>query len=261
MTNKPSFEIKNTTYKLSIQLNLNGFSFCIANSEGQIIVTENNFEAGVLLTEQELNIKLKNAFETKPELQAQFAIIEVVYTNELYCFIPKDYYDSNKKSLYFKYSIKTLITDYISEDELKSVPIVNLFIPYVNINNYLIERFEEFNYRHSSLLLVDYLLQKEALASEKKMYIYFHASNFNVVVTKGKQLLLCNTFNYQTSEDVLYYILFVMEQLTLSSDSTFVELLNSCSDEVFDLLHTYIRNIEKSTSKTDVLIHRLALNV
>lgn len=262
MTSKPTFQINNTTYKLSIQLNLNGFSFCITNAEGQIIVVEDAFEAQELLSEQVLYEKLKKAFDTKPELQAQFETVEVVYAHELYCFVPEAYYDSTNKSLYFKYTLKTLVTDYISEDVIKNGAIINLFIPYVNINNYLLERFKEFNFRHTSSLLLDYVFKKEALETQEKVYIHFQNSHFEVIVVKGNQLLLFNTFANQAPSDVLYYILFVLEQLELSPESVAVQLLNNCNNEVFELLYGYIRNIEKSSaSNADVLIHNLALNL
>ena len=262
MTSKPTFQINNTTYKLSIQLNLNGFSFCIANSERQIIVEENCFELQQLSSEQVLFEKLKQAFDTKPELQAKFEIIEVIYAHELYCFVPKEIYDSTNKAAYFKYTLKTLATDYISEDTVAAVPIINLFIPYVNINNYLVERFNEFSYRHSSSLLLDYVLKKEALETQKKVYLYFQINHFDIIVLKGSKLELFNTFSHQASTDVLYYTLFVLEQLGLSPESTTVKILNDCKSEVFELLFTYIRNLEKSnTSQSAVLLHHLALNL
>ena len=262
MTSKPTFQINNTTYKLSIQLNLNGFSFCIANSENQIIVEEDCFESQQLLTEQTLFEKLKSTFETKPELQAKFEKIEVVYAHQLYCFVPKEIYDSNNKAVYFKYSIKTLATDYISEDAIAAAPIINLFIPYVNINNYLVERFEEFSFRHSSSLLLDYVFKKEVLETQKKVYLHFQINHFDVIVLQGNQLQLFNTFDYHAATDVLYYVLFVLEQLALSPDNVKVTLLNNCSKEVFELLYTYIRNLDKSNSaQSSVLLHNLALNL
>ena len=259
MTSKPVFELKNTTYRLSIQLSLNGFSFCITNSEGKIIATVSNFSSKEDLTEQELKHKLVTAFDTKPELQAQFTHVTVIYTNDLYCFVPKQFYNDKHKEVYFKYSIKTLATDFISADELSVAPIINLFIPYININNYLIERFTEFEFLHSSGLLVNYLLQKEALETDPKIYLHFYAKHFDIIVTKGKELLLCNTYINQSNEDVLYYLLFAMEQLKLSPQEVEVKLLNTIENELYELLYTYIKNM--STSKTDTLIHRLVQNV
>lgn len=262
MTNKPIFELKNTTYKLSIQLGLNGFSFCIANTIGEIITHGIHFSKDRLFSEEELKQHLITAFTTKPELQAQFEAVTVIYTNDLYCFVPKEYYNEAHKELYFKYSVKTLVSDFISADELEITPIVNLFIPYVNINNYLIDRFNEFNFQHSSGLLTNYLLQKEVLGGEKKVYLYFNFQYFDIIITKGKELQLCNTYMNQSNEDVLYYLLFVVEQLELSVETTEVILLNSVPESLYDLLYTYIRNITKSTSDNDfTLIHRLALKI
>jgi hypothetical protein len=40
----------------------------------------------------------------------------------------------------------------------------------------------------------------------------------DVVVCKGNELLFCNSFEHQTGEDFIYYLLYVMEQLELNPD-------------------------------------------
>jgi hypothetical protein len=40
----------------------------------------------------------------------------------------------------------------------------------------------------------------------------------DVVVCKGNELLFCNSFEHQTGEDFIYYLLYVMEQLQLNPD-------------------------------------------
>lgn len=40
----------------------------------------------------------------------------------------------------------------------------------------------------------------------------------DIVVCKGSELLFCNTFEHQTGEDFIYYLLYVMEQLQLNPD-------------------------------------------
>ncbi len=260
-SSRPIFELKNTTYKLSIQLNLNGFSFCIVNSKEEIIASEDYFSNEYVLSEQELYTKITTAFNTKPELQAKFEKVVITYTNELYSFVPKDLFDAKHKELYFKFSIKTLATDLICDDELKSASIVNLFIPYVNINNYLLDHFNQFNFHHHSAVLVDYILSKKSTENSTGLYLYFHSQHFDIIAIKEGELLLCNTYNQHSKEDVLYYLLFVIEQLGYSPETVYVELLNLVPDEYFGLLYTYIRNINKTSKPFTNLIHHLALHI
>ena len=42
---------------------------------------------------------------------------------------------------YLKYSIKVLENDFVTFDELNNCDIVNVYIPFVNINNFLIDQF------------------------------------------------------------------------------------------------------------------------
>lgn len=253
-------EKTNTFYKLSIQLNLNGFSFCISNKQKEISTVLDFFEPEPVISENTLLRLLKNYLETETKLQLDFSEVEVIYTHDLYCLVPTQIYDEDNKNAYFQYSLKILATDYIAEDKLYDSEITSLFIPYVNVNNYLIERYGEFEYKHSSALLVDYLLSQHKTISDKKVYLYFHNSHFDVVVVGGGKLHLCNSFKYFAPADVGYYTLFVIEQLQLSPQTVEVEIMNTCDESIFDLLYVYIKNVVKSTAPNrDVLIPYLAL--
>jgi len=67
----------------------------------------------------------------------------------------------------------------------------------------------------------------------------------DIIVTEGKKLLLCNSFEYKSPEDALYYILFVCEQLNLEPQeiqtAVFGEIENQSA--VYHLLQKYLKNI------------------
>lgn len=253
-------EKTNTFYKLSIQLNLNGFSFCISNKQKEIIAVLDFFESEPVISENTLLRLLKNYLETETKLQLDFSEVEVIYTHDLYCLVPTKIYNADNKIAYFQYSLKVLATDYIAEDELSDGEIISLFIPYINVNNYLIEHFGEFEYKHSSALLLDYLLPQNKTISDKKVYLYFHTSHFDVIVIGSGKLYLFNTFKYFNPGDAAYYTLFVMEQLQLSPQTVEVEIVNKCDKSIFDILYVYIKNVVKSTATyRDVLIPHITL--
>ena len=63
-----------------------------------------------------------------------------------------------------------------------------------------------------------------------------------------------NIFEYQTKEDFIYYILFTLEQLELSTDKTNVSLLGDINkqSELYKILYTYVRNIVFFNSKNPI---------
>ena len=259
MTSKPVFDIQLTTYSLSIQLSLNGFSFCIASPDGEIISTYQEKNTGETLNEEDLLDKVKNAFNNKPELQAAFEKIEVIYQNELFTLVPKDIFKEENIIDYLDYSIKTLATDFITHDVITNTDIVNVFIPYININNYLIEKLGTFNYTHSSSILIEKVLKEDN--NDTKVFTLISDGLFEVIITKDKKLLLFNTFRYSTNEDILYYLLFCMEQLSLSPDEIELILLSSINEDLYNLLYTYVRHVTKSSKETEILLHELVLNI
>lgn len=261
MTNKPVFELHKTTYSLSIQLGLNGFSFCIATTEGKIITKEHYSNEDDVFSEQELFTSVENAFQNKPELQAKFNHVEVIYHNDLFTLVPNELFDANNKSTYLNYSVKTLITDYIAHDHIENTDIVTVFIPYININNFLIDQLGEFNYQHTSRLLIKHALEQSNNELNKKVYTFVSNGIFEVIITRGSKLLLFNSFAYSSNEDMLYYLLFCMEQLSLSPNEIEVVLLSTIDNELYNLIYTYVRNVRKSDKDSQLLLHQLALKL
>lgn len=142
-----------------------------------------------------------------------------------------------------KYSVKTIATDLIVYDELECIDTKNVYIPFVNINNFLFQNFGEFEYKHHSSIL----LEKLFLQSNASLHFYVNISHsiFDIVVIEDAKLLFYNIFEYQTKEDFIYYVLFTLEQLELNPEETIISLLGDIDKEssLFKVLYTYVRNI------------------
>ena len=133
--------------KLSIQFNLDGFSFCITNNTTKEIVyfSEYLFEEQQITPESLLN-KIEEIFKTDEYLQKDFSSVLVIHQNNLFTLVPDLYFSENKLSEYLNFNIKTLATDFIAFDDIQAVNAKNVYVPYVNINNFLFQNFGEFEY-------------------------------------------------------------------------------------------------------------------
>ena len=68
----------------------------------------------------------------------------------------------------------------------------------------------------------------------------------NLVIFKGRKLYYSNTFEYQTKEDLLYYILFASKQVKVVNSQTKITFLREkkLKSVEFEYLRKFIKNIE-----------------
>ena len=251
MTRKVIKKISNTSVKtkkekkLSIQFNLDGFSFSIYNtaSKKEVYFREYTFEHSQT-TPENLLLKIKEIFKTDVHLQNDFIGVTVIHQNNLATLVPNRFFNENKLASYLNFNIKTLTTDFITFDDLETLDSKNIYIPYVNINNYLFQNFGEFEYKHHHTILIEKLL-KVNKNKEKTIYVNVSKTTLDIVVLENDKLLLSNTFSYASKEDFIYYILFVAEQLNIDVQELplyFTGKINLNSD-VYKTTYQYVKNI------------------
>ncbi|HLV38577.1 DUF3822 family protein [Xanthomarina sp.] len=236
---------KQTNLELSIQISLNGLSFCILNKETNTISYLKHFETDKKLSPFDALDFLKHLFNTEKELQEIFDKVHVIYINELATIVPKALFNEDYLADYLKFNSKILKSDFIAYDNLDINDSVSVYVPYVNVNNYIYETFGSFTYSHFSTILVDKVLQLEKHAEAVMFYVNVNKDHFEIVITNQGKLKLYNTFDYSSKEDFLYYILFTMEQLKLNPEKINVVLLGDIEKEsdLYTILYKYIRHI------------------
>ncbi|WP_298538971.1 DUF3822 family protein [uncultured Aquimarina sp.] len=234
----------NTKYTLSIQVSLNGLSFCTVNSDNEVIALEKD-DFGIHLSPEQVLEKIKYSFDHNTNLRHNFDVVEVIYQNDLYTCVPKALFDSESLKDYLKHNIKVLENDFIAYDELDQHEIVTVYIPYTNINNFFFETFGSFTYKHSATILIDKVLSKEKNTETTRVFAHMNSKTFDLVITNKGKLLLSNSYIYETSEDFLYYVMFAAEQLRLNPEEFTLIFLGDISknSSCYDIAHKYIRHV------------------
>jgi hypothetical protein len=238
--------------KLSIQFSLDGFSFYISNTHN-IISKFTSFEFSKAIKSPVLILKeIQEIFKNEKSLQQDFEFVNVIHQNNLSSLVPNQYFKDKDINNYLKYSIKTITTDLIVYDDLNFIKAKNVYVPFVNINNFIFQNFGEFEYKHHSSILLEKLISQSD--NSLNFFVNISQSLFDIVVLKDSQILFYNIFEYQTKEDFIYYILFTLEQLELSSEETNISLTGNIDEhsELYKILYTYVRNISFFNSKNPI---------
>ena len=238
--------------KLSIQFSLDGFSFCTTNTNNEVIEFSSYSFSKTKNSPELILEKLQDIFKKEKSLQYDFETVTVIHQNNLNTLVPNEYFKKDALKSYLKYSIKTIASDLITFDELDFMNSKNVYVPYVNINNFLFQNFGEFEYKHYSSVLLEKLFS--IATNDICCYIHVSKSTFDIVIIKSSNLQFFNIFEYKTKEDFMYYVLFTLEQLELSTEETLVSVLGDIEEDsdLFRLMYTYIRNIDFLSSKNAV---------
>ncbi|APQ16291.1 DUF3822 family protein [Maribacter hydrothermalis] len=241
-----SFNIADKNFKkLSIQVSLNGLSFCVADTVSHKVLMSDSVE--FLEEKNPIAVKdeLENLFQNHELTNLQFDEVVVVHRNILFGLVPKSLFNSNNLLEYLKFNTKVLPTDVLAFDEVENHELVNVYVPYMNINNYIYELFGEFTYMHNGTVLLQSLLNNENHHQEIVCYVHVNKNQLDITVLNQRKLMLYNSFIYATKEDFIYYLLFVLEQLDLDPKTTIVKLFGAIEedDTIFQICYSYIKHI------------------
>ena len=95
---------KQDNYKLSIQVSLNGLSFCILNTDTNCITTNYSIAFKSKVNPTILLDKLKNELSTNEKLQRDFSSVSVIHNNELATLVPNVLFTKDHLADYLKFN-------------------------------------------------------------------------------------------------------------------------------------------------------------
>ncbi|WP_019039612.1 DUF3822 family protein [Psychroflexus tropicus] len=237
-----------TTNRLSILILQDGFSFLISNS----FLAPIEFEQLRVKTAQsatELLKQLKTKINAEFIKEKEISELQVIYANPQFSIVPEAYFDESYLPHYIKYSSKLIEGDDFSFDPISSINANTVYIPYVNINNYLFDIFGSFEFTHILTGLIQKALSK---SKDHHEYIQVHLGDQYLYLTafRDQHLILANAFHYDTSEDLCYYILFCSEELNMDRESLELnftgDFVNTKENAALQILLSYVKHISFS---------------
>ena len=241
--NNNNGETTQNFYKLSIQVSLNGLSFCVLDTIRNTILASENIFFKKQCTPYEVQKELQDVFKKNDVSKDRFSEIIVIHRNTLFSLVPKSLFDADELPNYLKFNAKILANDHLAYDEIESYDMVNVYVPFVNINNYIYDLFGEFEFKHSGTVMVESLLNGHTNTKEPMCYVHVADNQMDITIISEKKLLLYNSFEYITKEDFAYYLLFTLEQLKLDTAQILLKLFGAIDedDDIYRLCYQYIK--------------------
>lgn len=233
-------------YRLSIQLSPDGFSFCIFNADSRKFLSIESVSFPSSKTASELGEYLKQYFSQNSWLKLDYMTSCILYESDKTTLIPSPLFDKSEKNSYSDFNFVSNEMHEILYDETSILDAYLLYSIPKEVLNTINELSPTNNiYSHASRLIEGLLISNKNLQNQIRAFVNVRNTHLDLIFMKSNKLLYFNTFQYQTKEDFIYYVIYVMEQLELNPEKVELKLSGYIdkNSTLFELLYKYIRNI------------------
>jgi hypothetical protein len=169
-----------------------------------------------------------------------FQKVYVSFLNKDFTLVPESFYDATRVA-----SLVTFATG--SEGTVMGGKLPGLHFCYgveADLLNWCEKEFPQALFLHAGMVTLSMLLSDESLHTTS-MFLVINNGWMELAVAKQGQVIFYNVFYFEVAEDILYYVLFAMEQLAINPleaqlhISSQLEVTNSLMSD----LNKYIRTV------------------
>jgi hypothetical protein len=218
------------------------FSYCIYNRERNkfIALTESRFPGDIRPDELQSLMLQDELLNNR-----RYHRISISCYSDESCLVPAAAFREADAEKYLALTIRRASDGIVLYDKLKYTDACNIYSIEKNLYDMLNLQFSHPVYLHTGTVLMESELLRNKNNPDHSISVHIRQRTFDIIVTFGGKLILYNSFRYQSSEDVLYFILFVMEQLKLNPEKASLQLSGDTDKHMtnYILSAKYIRNI------------------
>jgi hypothetical protein len=212
-----TFDINQTSnYHISIQAGLSGYSFSILDPlrNKYILLKHIPFKGDVtyeLLEEKMNDIQMNDEFLTRNYYSVFFS-----WQSPRYTLIPGPLFKRDNLRTYFEFNHVLDDLDEIHYNGFRGIDAYNLFAIPSELSNMVFRSYGNVRFFHQITPMIEHgLISHGVKGMQKAVMVYVYGNNIDIVVIHGEVINLCNTFPWKDQNDIVYFILYVYEQLKL----------------------------------------------
>ncbi len=226
-------------YLLSIRFHPDGLFFSVFDADSQKYI---GFQSEILAGVTDIYKYLS----TDGLLRNSFQKSVVIIPTSKYTIVPGSLYIPEMISEYFSFVHQLPV-----HDELRACDLITDDAKVVYSSNIAwFQLIEEF-FPSATVLPgitahANYCLPKFKGSRKSVMLLNLYDDNFDMVLLEEGKLKFCNNFNFKSAEDIIYYTIFVIDQLKVNAEKVEIKLSGNIQEKsnLIKLLRKYIRTVD-----------------
>jgi len=232
------------SYELSIQLSLNGLSFCLLDTvRNKFIVLQHTLIQTHTTFDDYLD-NIEKLIESTDLFHHQYKKVKLVWISNKNTLIPSSLFNTDNLKKYFEFNQKLNDLDEIHYTELKYANAYSVFTIPNQIATIFTRLYSNISFYNQQTPAIENALFKYN-SSDFKVIINVENEFFDLTITQKGKLLLYNNFIYKNEIDMIYYIMYSFEQLQINPESIDVVLsgILTKNSKEYIKLKEFIRHI------------------
>jgi hypothetical protein len=241
-------------YSLSIRIDPDGLSFSVYSHliSGYIgiesLTLQNSMafqsaeSAKVLFSDQLNRFLNQHTWILKP-----FRHTCIIVNSLNYTLVPHALYDPLQKETYLEFVHSQVESGIFHDHFLNSAEAWVIFSVHKSINEIIDRYFNSARILHHAGAMIESILPRYRHSEQRNpVFVNIRTGSFDIIVLRDGKMLYCNSFNWKANEDLVYYLIFVLDQLDLNPENVPVLLAGNVetSSGLFELLQRYIRHVD-----------------
>ena len=242
-----TFDLNQTiNYHISIQAGLNGYSFSVLDPLRNKYILLKHISFTEELTPHLLEEKVEDIQKNDEFLGHEYKSVYFSWQSPKNTLIPGPLFNKNNLRTYFEFNHILDDLDEIHYNGFKNIDAYNVFAIPTEISNLVYRSFGNVRFFHQTTSLIEHGLMMHGEKSRNKIAIAnIYGNNTDILVIQGENLLLSNSFPWKDKKDIVYFILYVYEQLKLDGMETPLFMAGEIPKKspVYEMLKSYIGKV------------------
>ncbi len=249
LIDKSFSESNSNQYFLFLQLGKSGLTYTVFNPQNAQFLVLEQFLFNEVYSDYSITNHLKTILENSTILKLNFNKFQVAYINQRATLIPNAIFNNEEIKKYHAFNFSILEEDCFFYNKLLNADCMNIF----SIPDYITNSFRSIaniSFHHfSSAIIEASLINSKTVNTDIVIDVNVLPSSFQITVIKNQKLEFYNSFTYQTSEDFIYYLLFVFNQLQIKPEESVINLSGEVekNSAIYEMLFKYIKQINFSS--------------
>jgi hypothetical protein len=229
-------------YSISLQVNQNGLAYCISDdpAHNYVVFRKHRFNHVFLISD--LLQKIKEVFETDHTLNLIFTKVRFLGYTRQSTLVPDAFFDSHKMVDYLNFNHPDEIDHEVFSNMIIGAGIHNVFALPGELVTIVTQHFKKVEFTSQATPFLRHLFSLENALDKPGVYLGLNADFFDIACTGNSKLRIYNTFQYTNENDLLYYVIFVCNQMGFDPRTIPLYLSGEFSSKLnyYELLKHYI---------------------
>lgn len=167
--------------------------------------------------------QLSKEFGANSIFQQDFDEITLSWSSVKTTLVPNAVFGESNAQAIFKlcYGDNEADVDY---NRISELSLVNVYEIPEWIKRFFVIKFPRINIQHEGSVVLRQVLHENAFKLKCSVIVY--KNHFQLIISKHNELIFYSNFDYQSSEDIIYHIMFVLQQKELTNETGTFEFIS-----------------------------------